>query len=101
MPEILKNSDGSTNWAAIFAAFGAMAVLILQQWQTYRISEIKTQADVNKVNFLNKDEVYKIERDLAKRVKEMEDRFIDRDIILKKFTEYDERILALEKKHDK
>lgn len=101
MPEILKNSDGSTNWAAIFAGFGAMIVLILQQWQTYRISEIKVTADVNKANFMDKEKVLKIEKELDDRISLMEGKFIDRDIILRKFDEYDRRILALEEKLNK
>ena len=72
MPEILQNNDGSTNWTAIFAAFAAALVLILQQWQSYRIAEIQAQGEVNKVNFLNKEEVYKIENDIVKRVEKLE-----------------------------
>jgi len=79
MPEILKNSDGSTNWAAIFAGFGAMVVLILQQWQTYKIAELKAEADVQKVMFLDKDTVYKIEKDLQKRMEHLESEYIPRN----------------------
>ena len=72
MPEILKNSDGTTNWTAIIASLGAMLVLVLQQWQSYRIAEIQTQAEVNKVNFMDKTEVLEIEQDINDRLDKLE-----------------------------
>ena len=101
MPEILKNKDGSVNWTMIFTGLAAAIVLVLQQWQTYRIAEIKTQGEVNKANFMNKEKVIEIERDLNDRLSAIENKFIDRDLILRKFDEYDRRILALEEKYDK
>ena len=74
MPEILKHPNGQTNWTAIFAALGAMLVLVLQQWQSYQIAVIKTQAEVNKVNFLDKAEVYKIETELRTRIEKIEEK---------------------------
>lgn len=98
MPEILKHPDGSTNWTAIFTGFGAMVILVLQQWQTYRIAEIKTQGEINAVHFMNKEDVINIERDLNDRLSTIEAKFIDRDLILRKFDEYDKRLLYLEHK---
>lgn len=72
MPEVLKNNDGSTNWTAIFAAFAAALVLILQQWQTYRIAEIQAQAEVNKANFMSREKVLKIEDELLRRIDNLE-----------------------------
>ena len=72
MPEILQKNDGSTNWTAIFAAFAAALVLILQQWQSYRIAEIQAQGEVNKANFMNKEQVLKIEGELIKRLDKLE-----------------------------
>lgn len=74
MPELLQNKDGSTNWNAIFMGFAAALVLIMQQWQTYKIAEIKTQAEVNSVNFLSKDKVLQIEQDIINRVDKIENR---------------------------
>ena len=72
MPEILKNTDGTTNWTAVIASLGAMLVLVLQQWQSYRIAEIQTQASVNKANFMDKTEVLEIEQKLRQRVEALE-----------------------------
>lgn len=72
MPEVLKNNDGSTNWTAIFAAFAAALVLILQQWQTYRIAEIQAQAEVNKANFMSREKVLQIEDELIRRLDKLE-----------------------------
>ena len=72
MPEILKNNDGTTNWTAIIASLGAMLVLVLQQWQSYRIAEIQTQAEVNKANFMDKTEVLQIEQDVKDRLEKLE-----------------------------
>ena len=72
MPEILKHRNGDTNWVAIFSGIAAAIVLILQQWQTYKIAELRTEAEVNKINFLAKEEVYKIANDLEDRIEKLE-----------------------------
>jgi len=79
MPEILKNRDGTTNWTALIAAIGATVVLILQQWQTYKIAEIKAEAEVQRVMFLEKDKVYAIEKDLQNRMQHLESEYIPRN----------------------
>ena len=77
MPEILKHQNGETNWVAIFSGVAASIVLILQQWQTYKIAELRTEAEVNKINFLAKDEVYKIANDLEDRIERLEIKIIE------------------------
>ena len=72
MPEILKRPNGETNWLAIFSAFAASAILILQQMQAYRIAEIQAQAEANKINFLDKEEVTKIGDKLRERLFKLE-----------------------------
>jgi len=100
MPEILKNSDGSTNWAAIFAGFGAMVVLILQQWQPYKIAELREQAAVQKVMFLDKDTVYKIEKDLQGRMQHLENEYIPRNDLNNRLDRIEKDIDYLKGFHD-
>jgi len=100
VPEILKNSDGSTNWTAIFAGFGAMVVLILQQWQTYKIAELRAEAEVQKVQFLDKDTVYKIEKDLQQRMQHLEDEYIPRDDLNNRLERIEKDIDYLKGLHD-
>lgn len=77
MPDVLKHPNGDTNWVAIFSGIAAAIVLILQQWQTYKIAELRTQAEVNKINFLAKDEVYKLANDLEDRIEKLEIKIIE------------------------
>jgi len=100
VPEILKNSDGSTNWAAIFAGFGAMVVLILQQWQTYKIAELREEASVQKIMFLDKDTVYKIEKELQKRMQHLEDEYIPRNDLNNRLERMEKDIDRLKGLHD-
>jgi len=79
MPEILKHQNGETNWSMVISAISAALILILQQWQTYRIAELREQANVQKVMFLDKDAVYKIEKDLQKRMSHLESEYIPRN----------------------
>ena len=78
MPEILKQPNGDVDWSKIFMGFAMAAVLILQQVQTMHIAEIRTQAEINKVNFLSKDKVYKIEDNLEKRLEILEEKCNDK-----------------------
>ena len=75
MPDILKRSNGEIDWTKIFMAFGAMTVLILQQWQSYRIAEIQTQGKINSIQFMKKDEV-------VRRLDHMDDTFMKKDELL-------------------
>lgn len=74
MPESIKNLDGSTKWIAIFSAIAASVVLILQQWQTYRVAELKTEAEVTRVNFLAKEEVDRLSNSIKERLSKIEHR---------------------------
>jgi hypothetical protein len=57
MPDILKHANGDIDYAKIFGAISVAVVLILQQWQSYRIAEIKAKGEVSAVNFMSKDEI--------------------------------------------
>ena len=70
MPEVLKNSNGETNWNLIISAFFAGSILLIQQFQTYRIAEIKAQAEVNKAQLFTADE---IEAKIEKHIKTLID----------------------------
>ena len=91
MPEIVKKQNGDIDYTKIFMAFGAMAVLIIQQYQSYRISEIKVQGEVNKVNFMSKEAI-------EKRLEKLESKFMDRSELMMHIKSIDERMTALERK---
>ncbi len=57
MPEVLKNEKGEMDITKVLMAFGAMLVLVLQQWQSYRIAEIQATAKANKESFMPRKEV--------------------------------------------
>ena len=57
MPDILKHSNGELDYAKLFMAFAAAFVLILQQWQSYRIAEIQATAKANQESFMPRKEV--------------------------------------------
>lgn len=78
MPEILKKPNGDVNWSSIFMGFAMAAVLILQQIQTMEIANIKTQAEVNSINFMDKDRVNKLADDLEKRLEKLEEKCDDK-----------------------
>ena len=96
MPEILKNKDGNTNWSAIFMGFATALVLIMQQWQTYKIAEIKTQAEVNAANFMARDKVVKIADDLRNEVNYLEQHMLDKGVIMESIKNIEDRVSRLE-----
>ena len=104
MPEILKDKDGNTSWSAIFMGFAMAAVLIMQQYQTMHIAEIKTQAEVNQINFMDKDEIHKIQDDINKRINYTEQHTIPKDVVIRMLEAINNRLSELEHvnniKHD-
>ena len=72
---MLKDKHGDTDWTKILMAFGAMAVLILQQFQSYRIAEIKAQGEVNAVQFMKRAEI-------VRRLDHMDEAFMRKDELL-------------------
>ena len=57
MGEIIKNEDGTYDLPKIFMGLAMAVLVIMQQYQTMHIAEIRTMAEVNKVNFMDKQEV--------------------------------------------
>ena len=54
---MLKKKNGEPDWSKVFMAFAAAFVLVLQQWQSYRIAEIQAEAKANKESFMPRKEV--------------------------------------------
>ena len=75
MPDILKHTNGDIDWSKLFMGFSVALVLIIQQWQSYRIAEIKAQGEVNAVQFMAKDKV-------IKRLNHMDTIFMKKDELL-------------------
>ena len=98
MPEILKDKEGNTSWSAIFMGFAVATVLIMQQYQTMHIAEIKTQGEVDRINFMNKDEIDKIQKDLMKRIVYVELHTMPKDTVSQILETIDDRLSELESK---
>ena len=73
MPEILKNSRGELDYSKLFLALASSLILVIQALQSWHIAEIKAQGEVNKVNFLSKEKVLKIESDIVARLVKVEE----------------------------
>jgi len=89
MPDILKMPNGNTDWSKIGLAIAASVIMILQQWQSYRIAEIKAQGEINKVNFMSKDEI-------EKRLETLENKFMDREELRLHMQRIDDEIKRVE-----
>jgi len=75
MPDFVKRTNGDIDWSKLFMGFAVALVLVLQQWQSYRLAEIKAVADANANDFMKKEEV-------AKRLDHMDDTFMKKDELL-------------------
>ena len=75
MPDIVKNAHGDLDWSKVFMGFAMALVLILQQWQSYRLAEIKAQAEANSVQFMKREEV-------VRRLDHMDEAFMRKDELL-------------------
>ena len=103
MPEILKDKEGNTNWSALFMGFAVALVLIMQQYQTMHIADIKTQGEINKINFMEKDEIDAIQKDLVTRIAYVELHTMPKDTVAQILGTIDKRLSNLEAeaiKHD-
>jgi len=74
MPEILKKPNGEVDYSKIFGAMAVAVVLVMQQYQTMHIAEIRTMAEVNKANFMDKQEVLDRVHKAEQKHDELEDR---------------------------
>ena len=98
MPDLLKDKEGNTNWSALFMGFAMALVIVMQQYQTMHIAEIKVQGEINTINFMHKDEVRQIQADLMSRVEYVELHTMPKDVVGKILGTINGRISALEEK---
>ena len=63
--------NGQLDWSKLFMGFSVAFVLALQQWQAYRIAEIKATSE----NFMHRDEV-------IQRLDHMDDKFMQKEELL-------------------
>lgn len=101
MPEIMKNEDGTNNWSAIFMGLAVALVLVMQQYQTMQIAKIETEAKIAEKNFMDKDKIVQIEKDIQERISGLEADTLEKDIIMNEFKQIVHRVEALEDKLNK
>ena len=75
MPDIIKDSNGDIDYTKIFMGFAMALVVILQQWQAYRIAEIKAQGEITRIQYITKEAV-------TKRLDHMDDVFMKKNELL-------------------
>ena len=75
MPDIVKNAHGDLDWTKVFMGFAMALVVILQQWQAYRIAEIKAQGEITRIQYITKEAV-------TKRLDHMDDVFMKKNELL-------------------
>ena len=75
MPDFVKHTNGDIDWSKVFMGFAMALVLVLQQWQSYRLAEIKAQAEANSVQFMKRKEV-------VRRLDHMDEAFMRKDELL-------------------
>jgi len=75
MPDLLKHTNGDIDYSKIAMGFAMALVLVLQQWQSYRLAEIKAQGEVNAIQFMKKDHI-------VKRLDHMDNIFMKKDELL-------------------
>jgi len=67
MPDFVKHSNGEMDWSKLFMGLAMAVVLIIQQFQTYHLADLKAQAAIQEKLFMPKDRVLKKENEaLAK-----------------------------------
>jgi len=96
MPEKIKKVVGETSWSTIFMGLAMALVVVMQQYQTMRIAEIKTLAEVNKINFMEKQEVEDIAHSLEDKVHYLEQNVLDKQVIMSGLNNLEDRIVVLE-----
>ena len=89
MPEVLKKSNGEVDYTKLFMGLAMAIVLVLQQWQSYKIAEIQTVGEVNKINFMSKDKI-------EQRLEDLEKVFMNKEKLIKYFDKVEARLNRLE-----
>jgi len=68
MPDFVKHSNGELDWSKLFMGFAMAIVLIIQQFQTYHIADLKAQAAIQEKVFMPKERVLRKEAEALKRL---------------------------------
>lgn len=89
MPEVLKKSNGEVDYTKLFMGLAMAIVLVLQQWQSYKIAEIQTVGEVNKINFMSKDKI-------EQRLEDLEKVFMNKEKLIKYLDKVEARLNRLE-----
>ena len=74
MPDFVKHSNGTMDWSKLFMGLAMAVVLVIQQFQTYHLADLKAQAGIQEKLFMPKERVLRKEADALKLLKEFEDR---------------------------
>jgi len=96
MPEILNQKLSDADLTKLFMGLAMAIVLVMQQWQTMSIAAIKTQAEVNRINFMNKEEILKISDSMDDRIRILEESSMPKEAIIASLKELHQRIDNLE-----
>jgi len=74
MPDFVKHSNGEMDWSKLFMGLAMAVVLIIQQFQTYHLADLKAQASIQEKLFMPKERVLKKEAEALKLLDEFGDR---------------------------
>ena len=83
MPDFVKHSNGEMDWSKLFMGLAMAIVLIIQQFQTYHIADLKAQAVIQEQVFMPKERVLKKEAEALKKLYAIEGRLTEIEKLLK------------------
>ena len=69
MPDFVKHSNGEMDWSKLFMGLAMAVVLIIQQFQTYHLADLKAQAAIQEKLFMPKDRVLRKENEALAKLK--------------------------------
>ena len=75
MPDFVKHSNGEVDWSKLFMGFAMAVVLIIQQFQTYHIADLKAQKEISDAKFITRIAV-------EKRLDHMDETFMKKSELL-------------------
>ena len=83
MPDFVKHSNGEIDWSKLFMGIAMAIVLIIQQFQTYHIADLKAQAVIQEKIFMPKDRVLRKEAEALKKLEVISQRLTQIELMLK------------------
>jgi len=75
MPDFVKHSNGEMDWSKLFMGLAMAIVLIIQQFQTYHIADLKAQKEISDAKFITRIAV-------EKRLDHMDEEFMKKSELL-------------------